>query len=166
MAPGLARRSADIPLQQLLDAQRVPTAPRARRASVGGLVPTAPGAEGEMVPYNPRARRMSTVITSQRMLPTEASALPLSALLTIPEEGMHSSAYLPVCSLHASLQNAVMHIDTCLGLSSALASCLSSSSCTATGAQHAAPLLGRRILCTLGCDCPSTDLWPGLARSL
>ena len=62
-------------------------------------MPTAPGAEGEMVPYNPRARRMSTVITSQRMLPTEASALPLSALLTIPEEGRHSSAYLPVCWL-------------------------------------------------------------------
>jgi len=86
VAPGLARRSADIPLQQLLEAQRVPTAPRARRASVGGLVPIAPGTEGEMVPYNPRARRMSTVITAQRVLPTEASALPLSAL-TIPEEG-------------------------------------------------------------------------------
>ena len=86
VAPGMARRSADIPLQQLLEAQRVPTAPRARRASVGGLVPTAPGAEGEMVPYNPRARRMSTVMTAQRVLPTEASALPLSAL-TIPEEG-------------------------------------------------------------------------------
>ncbi len=46
----------------------------------------APGAEGEMVPYNPRARRMSTVITAQRVLPTEASALPFSAL-TIPEDG-------------------------------------------------------------------------------
>ena len=87
VAPGQARRSADIPLQQLLDAQRVPTASRARRASVGGLVPTAPGAEGEMVPYNPRARRMSTMIASQRVLPTEASAaLPLMAQ-TIPEEG-------------------------------------------------------------------------------
>ncbi|KAL0029268.1 hypothetical protein WJX79_006326 [Trebouxia sp. C0005] len=91
VAPGLARRSADIPLQQLLEAQRVPTAPRARRASVGGLVPIAPGAEGEMVPYNPRARRMSTVITAQRVLPTEASALPLSAL-TIPEEGPYEVA--------------------------------------------------------------------------
>ncbi|KAL0039208.1 hypothetical protein WJX77_011442 [Trebouxia sp. C0004] len=91
VAPGLARRSADIPLQQLLEAQRVPTAPRARRASVGGLVPIAPGAEGEMVPYNPRARRMSTVITAQRVLPTEASALPLSAL-TIPEEGPYEMA--------------------------------------------------------------------------
>ena len=90
VAPGMARRSADIPLQQLLDAQRVPTAPRARRASVGGLVPIASGAEGEMVPYNPRARRMSTMMTSQRMLPTEASTLPLSAL-TIPEEGMHNT---------------------------------------------------------------------------
>ena len=90
VAPGMARRSADIPLQQLLDAQRVPTAPRARRAPVGGLVPIAPGAEGEMVPYNPRARRMSTVMTSQRMLPTEASTLPLSAF-TIPEEGMHNT---------------------------------------------------------------------------
>ena len=97
VAPGLARRSADIPLQQLLEAQRVPTAPRARRASVGGLVPIAPGAEGEMVPYNPRARRMSTVITAQRVLPTEASALPLSAL-TIPEEGDHQTWHLHWCN--------------------------------------------------------------------
>lgn len=88
LAPGMARRSADVPLQQLLDAQRVPTAPRARRASVGGLVPTAAGAEGEMVPYNPRARRTSTLTATQRILPTEASiALPLFAQ-TIPEDGM------------------------------------------------------------------------------
>ena len=94
LAPGMARRSADVPLQQLLDAQRVP---RARRASVEGLVPTAPGAEGEMVPYNARARRMSTVIASQRVLPTEASAaLPLFAQ-TIPEDGMHLAVCLPVC---------------------------------------------------------------------
>lgn len=95
VAPGMARRSADIPLQQLLEAQRVPTA-GARRASVGGLVPTAPGAEGEMVPYNPRARRMSTVMTAQRVLPTEASALPLSAL-TIPEEGDQQTWHLNWC---------------------------------------------------------------------
>ena len=95
LAPGMARRSADVPLQQLLDAQRVPTAPRARRASVGGLVPSAPGAEGEMVPYNPRARRMSTVIASQRVLPTEAStALPFMPQ-TIPEDGMHLTVFLP-----------------------------------------------------------------------
>lgn len=102
LAPGMARRSADVPLQQLLDAQRVPTAPRARRASVGGLVPIAPGAEGEMVPYNPRARRMSTVISSQRVLPTEAStALPLMAQ-TIPEDGEfthHQASIVWMCKL-------------------------------------------------------------------
>lgn len=102
LAPGMARRSADVPLQQLLDAQRVPTAPRARRASVGGLVPTALGAEGEMVPYNPRARRMSTAIASQRVLPTEAStALPLLTQ-TIPEDGMRLTVCLLVC-LHVSV---------------------------------------------------------------
>ena len=97
LAAGMARRSADVPLQQLLDAQRVPTAPRARRASVGGLVPTAPGAEGEMVPYNPRARRMSTVIASQRVLPTQASTtMPLMAQ-TIPEDGTHLSVCIYAC---------------------------------------------------------------------
>lgn len=89
LAPGMARRSADVPLQQLLDAQRVPTAPRARRASVGGLVPTAAGTEGGLVPYNPRARRMSTMIASQRVLPTEASTLLPLLAQTIPENGMH-----------------------------------------------------------------------------
>lgn len=89
LAPGMARRSADVPLQQLLDAQRVPTAPRARRASVGGLVPTAAGTEGSLVPYNPRARRMSTMIASQRVLPTEASTLLPLLAQTIPENGMH-----------------------------------------------------------------------------
>ena len=112
VAPGLARRSADVPLQQLLDAQRVPTAPRARRASVGGLVPTVPGAEGEMVPCNPRARRMSTMIASQRVLPTEAStALSLMAQ-TIPEEGesqkdMPWTFILSCVSLRIALQQAV-----------------------------------------------------------
>ena len=105
LAPGMARRSADVPLQQLLDAQRVPTAPRARRASVGGLVPTVSGAEGEMVPYNPRARRMSTVIASQRVLPTEASTLPFMAQ-TIPEDGMCVRSHMCVC-VHVRLYMSV-----------------------------------------------------------
>ena len=63
-------------------------------------MPTATGTEGEMVPYNPRARRMSTVIASQRILPTEAStALPFMAQ-TIPEEGTISDLHLTnTCSL-------------------------------------------------------------------
>lgn len=66
-------------------------------------MPTAAGAEGEMVPYNPRARRMSTVMTSQRMLPTKASTLPFMAQ-TIPEDGMQCSSLLfaEPWSLHRS----------------------------------------------------------------
>ena len=113
LAPGMARRSADVPLQQLLDAQRVPTAPRARRASVGGLVPTALGAEGEMVPYNPRARRMSTVIALQRVLPTEAStALPLMTQ-TIPEDGMR----LTVCLSVSACMPSCVCVRVCVCLS-------------------------------------------------
>ena len=81
VAPALARRAADIPLQQLLEAQQAPTAPRARRMSLGGVVPQD---DGGMVPYAPRARRMSSIISP--VLPTETSALPLMAQ-TIPEEG-------------------------------------------------------------------------------
>ncbi|KAL0047060.1 hypothetical protein WJX82_005420 [Trebouxia sp. C0006] len=76
---GAARRSADLPLQQLMGMQTPGTPRLGRTSSV-----VAPGMAR-------RARRMSTVMTAQRVLPTEASALPLSAL-TIPEEGPYEVA--------------------------------------------------------------------------
>ena len=47
-----------------------------------------PQDEGGLVPYAPRARRMSSMISP--VLPTEANALPLISQ-TIPEEGAQDS---------------------------------------------------------------------------
>ena len=90
MVPGsIARRSSDVStFQQLFPTQTQPSLPRARMSLESAGTHGASLADGNrsMVPYAHRANRTSSGVASQRMLPTQASALPLSGQM-ISEQG-------------------------------------------------------------------------------